>query len=162
MGRGSPGPGRSINMDTSTIELLAASFARVAARRDDAATIFYARLFTAAPALRSLFKHDLESQKAKFMSALAQIVEYYRIGVDPESYLARLAEHHDSYGAQRAHFQTMGDALMFTLAQVLHEHFTPEVRAAWVTAYGEVAAAMLRAGDVSPRSVRPRATSLLF
>ena len=149
-------------MDARTIELLAATFARVAARRDDAATIFYARLFTTAPALRSLFAHDLEAQKAKFMSALAQIVEYYRIGVDPESYLARLAQHHESYGAQRAHFETMGDALIFTLAQVLRDDFTPEVRAAWVAAYGEVAAAMLRAGDASPRSVRPRAASLRY
>ena len=146
-------------MDARTIELLAATFARVAARRDDAATIFYARLFTTAPSLRPAFKHDFESQKAKLMSALAQIVEYYRIGVDPESYLARLGENQDGYGAQRAHFETMGDAIIFTLAQVLRDDFTPEVRAAWVAAYGEVAAAMMRAGDVSTRSLRPRSAA---
>jgi nitric oxide dioxygenase len=149
-------------MDARTIELLAASFARVAARRHDAAAIFNARLFTTSPALRGLLSQDLEAQKAKFMSALAQIVEYYRIGVDPESYLARLAQGHASYAAQRAHFETLGDALVFTLAQVLRDDFTPEVRAAWVTAYGEVAAAMLRSADVSPRPLDPSPASLRF
>jgi hemoglobin-like flavoprotein len=143
-------------MDARTIELLAATFARVAARRDDAATIFCTRLFTTAPALRpSSFKHDFESQKAKLMSTLAQVVEYYRIGVDPESYLARLGESQDGYGAQRVQFEALGDALIFTLAQVLGDDFTPEVRAAWVAAYGEVAAAMMRAGDVASRSLYP-------
>jgi hemoglobin-like flavoprotein len=38
----------------------------------------------------------------------------------------------------------LGDALVFTLAQILGEDFTPEIRAAWVTAYEEVSSVMLR------------------
>jgi hemoglobin-like flavoprotein len=135
-------------MNARTIELLAASFARVCANKDDAATIFYARLFMTAPELRPLFKADIESQKQKLLSSLAQIVDFYRIGVDPESYLAHLGRGHHGYGVRRAHFDAVGDALVFTLAQVLGQEFSPEIRAAWVSAYAEVSAVMMRAGDV--------------
>ena len=134
-------------MDARNIELLALSFARVSANKDEAATIFYARLFTTAPQLRAMFKSDLEAQKAKLMSSLAQIVDFYRVGVDPTGYLTRLGRGHKSYGAQRAHFDTVGDALIFTLAQVLGEDFTPEIRAAWLEAYAEVASVMVRGGE---------------
>ncbi|HTQ04637.1 MAG TPA: globin domain-containing protein [Polyangiaceae bacterium] len=135
-------------MNARTIELLAASFARVCANKSDAATIFYARLFMTAPELRPLFQTDIESQKRKLMSSLAQIVDFYRVGVDPTSYLAELGRSHQGYGAQRSHFDSVGDALLFTLAQVLGQEFSPEIRAAWVSAYAEVSAAMIRAGDI--------------
>lgn len=135
-------------MDARTIELLAASFARVSANKTEAATIFYARLFMTAPELRPLFQTDLESQQRKLMSSLAQIVDFYRVGVDPASYLASLGQNHQSYGVQRAHFDSVGDALLFTLAQVLGPEFSAEVRAAWVSAYAEVSAAMIRAGEL--------------
>jgi hemoglobin-like flavoprotein len=137
-------------MDARKIELLAVSFARVSANKADAATIFYARLFTTAPQLRPLFKGDLESQKHKLMASLAQIVDYYRVGVDPQGYLSRLGQGHQAYGAQRSHYDAVGDAFIFTLAQVLGEDFTPAIRAAWVEAYAEVSAVMLRAGDARP------------
>ena len=135
-------------MNAKTIELLAASFARVSANKTEAATIFYARLFMTAPELRPMFQADLESQKRKLMSSLAQIVDFYRVGIDPTSYLANLGQSHQSYGMQRAHFDSVGDALLFTLAQVLGPEFNGEVRAAWVAAYGEVSAAMIRAGEI--------------
>jgi hemoglobin-like flavoprotein len=135
-------------MNPRTIELLAASFARVSANKTEAATIFYARLFMTVPELRAMFQTDLESQKRKLMSSLAQIVDFYRVGIDPASYLASLGQSHQSYGVQRAHFDAVGDALLFTLAQVLGPEFNGEIRAAWVSAYAEVSAAMMRAGEI--------------
>jgi hemoglobin-like flavoprotein len=131
-------------MDATTIDLLAMSFARVSANKSDAATIFYARLFTTAPQLRSLFQGDLEEQKQKLMASMAQIVDFYRVGVDPERYLGRLGREHRGHGVQKAHFEAVGDALIFTLAQILGTDFTPEIRSAWITTYTEVSAAMLR------------------
>jgi len=131
-------------MDARTIELLAMSFARVSANKDDAATVFYARLFTTAPQLRAMFQADLDEQKQKLMQSLAQIVDFYRIGTDPERYLGRLGRVHGDYGVQQSHFEAVGDALIFTLAQILGEDFTPEIRSAWIAAYTEVSATMLR------------------
>jgi hemoglobin-like flavoprotein len=149
-----------MTMNASTIQLLAASFARVSANKTEAATIFYARLFMTAPELRPLFQSDMESQQRKLMSSLAQIVDFYRIGVDPASYLANLGQNHQGYGVQRAHFDSVGDALLFTLAQVLGQEFTSQIRAAWVSAYAEVSAALIRAGEIeaAPAS-RPLAVS---
>lgn len=128
-------------MEATTIDLLAMSFARVSANKADAASIFYARLFTTAPQLRSLFRGDLEEQKQKLMTSLAEIVDFYRIGVHQERYGAGLGEQH---GVQKAHFEAVGDALIFTLAQILGDDFTLQIRSAWITAYSEVSASMLR------------------
>jgi len=143
-------------MDARTIELLALSFARVSANKEDAATIFYARLFTTAPQLRALFQSDLEEQKQKLIGSLAQIVDFYRVGIDAERYLGRLGRTHRDYGVQKAHFAAVGDALIFTLAQILGSDFTSEIRSAWIAAYEEVSASMLR-GMQGAASVPPLA-----
>lgn len=143
-------------MDARTIELLALSFARVSANKEDAATIFYARLFTTAPQLRSLFQADLEEQKQKLMASLAQIVDFYRVGVNAERFLGRLGQSHRDYGVQKMHFEALGDALIFMLAQILGSDFTREIRSAWTAAYAEVSAAMLR-GMQGAASVPPLA-----
>lgn len=142
-------------MDARTIELLAMSFARVSANKYDAATIFYARLFTTAPQLRAMFHGDLEEQKQKLMVSLAQIVDFYRVGVDPERYLTRLGREHRG-NVQKSHFEAVGDALVFMLAQILGTDFTSEIRSAWITAYGEVSSSMLRGMNL-PASAPPLA-----
>lgn len=139
-------------MDARTIDLLAMSFARVSANKHDAATIFYARLFTTAPQLRAMFHGDLEEQKQKLIVSLAQIVDFYRVGVDPERYLGRLGREHRGNGVQKSHFEAVGDALIFTLAQILRDDFTSEIRSAWIAAYTEVSSSMLRGMGVPAKA----------
>src|SRR5690348_10573618 len=134
-------------MDARTIELLAVSFARISANKNDAATIFYARLFTTAPHPRAMFGPDLEEQKHKLMLSLAQIVDFHRVGCDPDRFLTRLGQGHRAYGVQKQHFAAVGDALLFTLAQILGSDFTPETRTAWLVAFDEVSTSMLRGMD---------------
>ncbi len=141
------------------IELLAASFARIVARRADAGALFYARLSATAPELHVYFRGSFASQQDKLMSLLAQVVEYYRVGVDPQSYLARLGQGEDSYFSRRAQFDAVGDALLFALAHVLGEDFSPGVRAVWATAYSEVSAAMLRMNEPPVPSLYPDAAT---
>jgi hemoglobin-like flavoprotein len=131
-------------MDARTIELLAMSFARISANKNDAATLFYARLFTTAPHLRSMFRPDLEEQKQKFLLSFAQVVDFHRVGCDPDLFFTRLGAGHRAYGVQKQHFAAVGDALLFTLAQILGEDFTQEIRSAWTVAYDEVSTSMLR------------------
>ena len=145
-------------MDARTIELLAMSFARISANKNDAATIFYARLFTTAPHLRALFRPDLEEQKHKLMLSLAQIVDFHRVGCNPEHFLTRLGQGHRAYGVQQQHFAAVGDALIFTLAQILGEDFTQEIRSAWRVAFEEVSSSMLR-GMEAPEVAPPLAAA---
>ena len=62
-------------MDEQTIRLLQESFAEVMAIRQEAAALFYERLFAIDPALRPLFSDaDMRSQEMKLMAALALVV----------------------------------------------------------------------------------------
>jgi nitric oxide dioxygenase len=142
-------------MDARTIDLLAMSFARISAHKHDAATLFYARLFTTAPQLRPLFKADLEEQKQKLILSLAQIIDFYRLGADAERHLGRLGRSQGDSGVQKSHFAAVGDALIFMLAQILGDDFTPEIRSAWIAAYSDVSEHMMGALETAPVSVPP-------
>lgn len=61
-------------MDTKQIELVQASFELVRPMANQAAEIFYRRLFEIAPHYRSLFKHDMKKQGAMLMSTLGLAV----------------------------------------------------------------------------------------
>jgi hemoglobin-like flavoprotein len=50
-----------------------------------------------------------------------------------------LGRRHAGYGVEAAHFETVGQALLDTLAVGLGENFTAEVRDAWASAYGILA-----------------------
>ncbi len=50
-----------------------------------------------------------------------------------------------NYGVTEAHYDTVGSALLWTLAKGLGEQFTPAVKEAWATAYGTLAGAMKQA-----------------
>ena len=56
--------------------------------------------------------------------------------------LRALGQRHEGYGVQPRHYDTVGAALLATLAQGLGEDFTPEDRDAWAEVYGALAAAM--------------------
>jgi hemoglobin-like flavoprotein len=53
-----------------------------------------------------------------------------------------LGRRHVQYGVQETHYQTVGAALLWTLQVGLGEQFTPEVEAAWATAYTVLADVM--------------------
>ena len=46
------------------------------------------------------------------------------------------------YGVKDAHYDTVGEALIWTLGKGLGDSFTDDVKEAWVTAYGILAATM--------------------
>jgi nitric oxide dioxygenase len=143
-------------MDASTIELLALSFARLSANRNEAASIFYARLFTTAPQLRALFSRNLDVQKQRFITSLAEIVEECQNGLKDEQTFTRFGRQHPERAVQQSHFDAIGDALIFTLAQILGEDFTPEIRTAWICAYTEVSSSLLQ--HIEGLSVPPPAS----
>ena len=61
-------------MTPEQILLVRASFAQVKALGDQAAALFYERLFALDPTLRALFKGDLAAQRRKLLAALAMVV----------------------------------------------------------------------------------------
>ena len=102
---------------------------------DTAAALFYERLFTLDPALRVLFHSDMQEQGRKLMTVLQLAMAGLSRLEALLPMVQQLSVRHRSYGVQDAHYATVGAALLWTLQQGLGERFTPEVQAAWTSAY---------------------------
>jgi hemoglobin-like flavoprotein len=123
--------------------LIRESWAQVAPVADAAATIFYDRLFELDPSLRRLFaRTDMAGQRRNLMQTLAVVVASIDRLESIVPAVEALGRRHAGYDVEAAHFETVGQALLDTLAVGLGEDFTAEVRDAWATAYGILAGVM--------------------
>jgi len=132
-------------LSTQQIELIQTSFAQVKPIADVAATLFYDRLFTLDPALRSMFHGDMAEQGRKLMTMLAVVVNGLPRLEMVVPAVEDLGRRHGRYGVQDSHYDTVGAALLWTLEQGLGAGFTPDVREAWTAAYTVLASVMKRA-----------------
>ena len=110
-----------------------------------AARLFCERLLETDPSLSCLFRGDIRQQGAKLIQVIDAAVNALsrldRIGPLMQVIGRRYADR----GVDDHHFGMVGDALLWTLDKGLGDEFTPEVREAWATVYGELVAAMLDA-----------------
>ena len=118
------------------------SFAIVAPIADDAAALFYRRLFELDPSLERMFRGDMAEQRRKLMQMLTAAVK----GLDRLDQLVPvvkdLGRRHATYGVEDRHYETVGAALLWTLEKGLGKAFTPETKEAWATVYGILATTM--------------------
>jgi hemoglobin-like flavoprotein len=133
-------------MPTETqIALVQSSFATIAPIADDAAVLFYQRLFEIDPTLRGMFKGDMADQRRKLMQMLSAAVK----GLHRLDRLVPAAEdlgrRHATYGVTDEHYETVGAALLWTLEKGLGRAFTPEVKDAWASVYELLASTMKNA-----------------
>ncbi len=122
-------------MTPDQITLVQQSFSKVAPISEQAALIFYDRLFEVAPAVKAMFPADMTEQRKKLMSTLAVVVSGLS---NLESILpaaSALATRHVAYGAKAEHYPVVGGALLWTLEQGLGADWTPQVAEAWTAAY---------------------------
>jgi len=118
------------------------SFVDIATIADDAAVLFYQRLFELDPSLRQMFRGDMTEQRKKLMQMLTAAVK----GLDHLDRLVPvvqdLGRRHTGYGVQESHYETVGEALLWTLEMGLGRNFTPEVKEAWTAVYTLLATTM--------------------
>src|ERR1700754_5020937 len=91
------------------------SFTKVAPISDQAAALFYGRLFEIAPEVKPLFKGDMAEQGRKLMAKLAVVVNGL---TNLDSILpaaSALARRHVGYGVKPGHYAPVGEALLWTL-----------------------------------------------
>ena len=129
-------------MSPQQVQLVQQSFAQVAPISAAVPGIFYKRLFELDPSLRKLFKSDMNEQGEKLMQMIGVAVK----GLDdPDALLPavrQLGARHESYGVEADDYETVGQALLWTLEQGLGSAFTPEVKQAWTDTYVVLAGAM--------------------
>jgi hemoglobin-like flavoprotein len=118
------------------------TFVSIAPIADDAAALFYRRLFEIDPSLERMFKGDMAEQRKRLMQMIAVAVK----GLDRLDQLVPavqdLGRRHAGYGVEDRHYETVGAALLWTLEKGLGAAFTPEVREAWATVYGILSTTM--------------------
>jgi hemoglobin-like flavoprotein len=130
-------------MTPQQIALVRMSFAAVRPIADSAAALFYGRLFELDPSLRPLFKTDLHGQGRLLMQMIGLAVDSLDRLDELAPKLTSLGRRHVGYGVREAHYETVGAALLWTLEQGLGAaDFTPEIRAAWASAYALLARTM--------------------
>ena len=136
-------------MTPHQIQLIRRTFGLVAPIANIAALAFYKRLFELDPSLRYLFRSDIEEQATKLMQMLAAAV---RLLEKPETLvpvLEDLGRRHVHDGVRDEHYDTVGEALLWMLAETLGTDFSPAAREAWASLYTLVATTMKRAAAAS-------------
>ncbi|MEZ5592054.1 MAG: globin family protein [Gammaproteobacteria bacterium] len=129
--------------------LIQTSWAQLTPIADQAAALFYARLFELDPALKPLFTGDMKAQGAKLMQAINLVVRSLDKLDSLLPALQTLGQRHVGYGVQAAHYDTVGTALLWTLEQGLGDTFTASTRTAWGEAYSRLATVMQSAGKAA-------------
>jgi hemoglobin-like flavoprotein len=145
-------------MTPARAALIRESWAAVEPIADDAARLFYGRLFEVDPGIAQLFHHaDMDKQRMVLMQTLSVVVD----NVDrldrlmPE--VEALGRRHAGYGAAPEYFPIVGSALLWTLEQGLGDAFTDETAHAWADAYRRLSSSMIEAArQAQARAALPR------
>ena len=123
-------------MTPDQVKAIQDSFKLVAPISEQAAALFYGRLFEIAPEVKPLFRGDMTEQGRKLMATLAVVVNGL---ANLEAILpaaSTLARRHVAYGVKPGHYAPVGEALLWTLERGLGpQQWTQELAAAWAAAY---------------------------
>jgi len=124
-------------------EMVRSTWAMVTPISEDAARLFYTRLFELDPSTKPLFAQTNMAEQGKKLMQMIQVVvanldnlERVRTAVE------HLGRRHVEYGIKEEHYDSVGTALLWTLEQGLGEQFTAEAKEAWSETYGLLATIM--------------------
>ena len=129
-------------MTNEQIKLVQDSFRQVVPIAETAAQLFYARLFELDPDLDLLFKGNLTEQGRKLMQMLGLAINSLDRLDQLLPVVRSLGARHVTYGVRDRDYNTVGQALLWTLQKGLGPAFTPDVEAAWSNVYATLASAM--------------------
>ena len=124
------------------ISLVQSTFAQVLPIADDAAALFYSRLFELDPSLRAMFRGDMKEQGKKLMDMIRTVVANLKSLDRIVPGVRALGARHVGYGVRDEHYEVVGAALLWTLAKGLGDAFTDDARDAWAAAYTILATTM--------------------
>ncbi len=122
-------------LDPRTKDITQRAIARVTPFADALGLMFYARLFELDPALRVLFKTDLQDQAHALITMLQLCIEGLDERADLQQTLKNLGARHLWYGAKPRHYATVHSALMWTMREGLGDDWDAETEAALQTVF---------------------------
>ncbi len=133
-------------MTGEQINLVQKSFEKIVPISDQAAALFYAKLFDLDPKLRVLFKGDMKEQGQKLMQVISYAVESLERIDEFIPQVRALGARHATYGVEDRDYDSVGEALLWTLEKALSREFTAQTKAAWMAVYGLLAQTMKDGG----------------
>lgn len=137
------------------VELLEQSFELVKPEADGLVDSFYDFLFTDYPAAKPLFTHtDMAKQKQQLKGALVMVVSNLRNPDVLSKSLKGLGARHVKYGALPEHYPLVGNSLLKALDKHAGAAWTPDVKDAWVGAYGAITELMLDGADYNNQDIQ--------
>src|SRR3954471_12171229 len=118
-------------MTPQQVTLVQSSWKQVHPIREQAAELFYGRLFELDPSLKALFKGDMKEQGRKLMAMIGTAVNGLS-NIDALLPAVRdLGQRHIGYGVKQKDYDTVAGALLWTLEKGLGPAFTPDTKQAW-------------------------------
>lgn len=138
-------------MTPQQADLVRSSFELVRPIANQAAALFYDKLFERDPSLSALFHGDMAKQGERLMQMIDGAVRLLDRPAMLASVLGGLGARHVGYGVLDSHYPTVGAALLDTLAAGLGDAFTPAVREAWAAMYAHVSHVMRDAAGQARR-----------
>jgi len=138
-------------MTPEEIKLVKDSWAKVVPISETAAELFYGKLFELDPGVRAMFKGDMKEQGRKLMAILNTAVNALDKLDTIVPAVQDMGRRHVGYGVKDEHYDTVGEALIWTLGEGLKDAFTEDTKAAWIKVYTLVADTMkAAAAEVEP------------
>ncbi len=129
-------------LTTTQKTLVQESWTQVLPIADQAAALFYGRLFEVAPEFRPMFRGDMAEQGKKLMQMITVAVRSLDTLDQIIPAVKAMGARHGRYGVHPSHYAIVGDCLLWTLAQGLGPAFTDDVREAWTLTYSTLATVM--------------------
>ena len=129
-------------MTPKQVGLIKVTWDKVYPISEKAAELFYGKLFELDPELKPLFKGDMAEQGNKLMTMINTVVESLENVEELVPAVQDLGVRHAGYGVKDEHYDTVAEALLWTLGQGLGDDFTDEVKEAWTAAYVVLATTM--------------------
>ena len=136
-------------MTPSQVKLVQESFQKVVPIADQAADIFYTKLFELDPTLKPMFKSDIAEQGKKLMTMIGTAVGGLNHLDKIVPAVQELGKRHVDYGVKPDHYNTVATALLYTLETGLGAAWTPEVKEAWIAVYVLLSQTMKDAANVA-------------
>ena len=126
------------------VAALRSSFELVVERAPNLTARFYEVLFERYPQARPLFGRNSRAVQEKMLTgALVAVIDHVEDASWLTETLGIMGAKHVAYGVTTEMYGWVGDALLRTLEEVAAEAWTPEVKQAWVDAYGAISSLML-------------------
>jgi nitric oxide dioxygenase len=133
-------------MTPDDIRLVQESWSKIEPVKQLAAALFYTRLFELDPPLRKVCGEDLAASYQRFTQVVSATV---RGLARVEMLLPAVREfglRHPLPGETEQHHANVASALLWMLDKALRRDFTPEVKSAWIKAYGVLSQTVREAG----------------